>query len=102
MFNTVSDGQDPTIGCVLRRGEFTTKRLFRGSDDDDSGQDESLASQILTETTPSGQGVTCQVRQAFIMRLAFIGLSQEAHATGLIEYEEVFDRVAFLLAAVVA
>jgi hypothetical protein len=101
MFNTDSDGRNPTIGRFRRRGEFTPTGLFRGLDDGDSGQDESLESQILIETTPSGQGVTRQLRQAFIMRLAFIGLTQEAHATGLIDHEEVFDCVTFLLATVI-
>jgi hypothetical protein len=55
MFNTDADGRDPTIGRFLRRGEFTPTGLFLGLDDGDSGQDESLESQILIETTPSGQ-----------------------------------------------
>jgi hypothetical protein len=101
VFDTDSNGRDPTIGRLLRRGEFTPTGLFLGLDDSDSSQDESLESQILIEPTPSGQGVTRQVRQAFIMRLAFIGRTQEAHATGLIDHEEVFDRVAFLLATVI-
>jgi hypothetical protein len=101
MFNPDADGRDSTIGRFLRRGEFTPTGLFLGLDNGDSSEDESLESQILIETTPSGQGVTRQVRQAFIMRLAFIGLTQEAHTTGLIDHEEVFDRVAFLLATVI-
>jgi hypothetical protein len=101
MFNTDSDRRDPTIGRFFRRGEFPPTGLFLGLDDGDSSQDESLESQSLIETTPCGPGVTREVRQAFIMRLAFRGLTQEAHATGLIEHEEVFDRVALLLAAVV-
>jgi len=35
------------------------------------------------------------------MCLAFIRITQEANVTGLIDYEEVFDRVAFLLATVI-
>jgi hypothetical protein len=101
MFNTDSDGRDPTIGRFLGRGEFTPTGLFLGLDESNPGQDESLESHILIETTPSGHGVTRQVRQAFIMRLAFIGLTQEAYATGLIDHEEVFDRVAFFLATVI-
>jgi hypothetical protein len=101
MFNTDSDRRDLTISRFLGKSEFTPTGLFLGLDNGDPGQDESLESQILIETTPRGQGVTRQVRQAFIMCLAFIGLTQEAHATGLIDHEEVFDRVAFLLATVI-
>jgi hypothetical protein len=35
------------------------------------------------------------------MRLAFRGVAQEAHVTGLIDHEEVLDRVALLLATVI-
>ena len=35
------------------------------------------------------------------MRFAFISITQEAHVTGLIDDEQVFDRVTLLLAAVV-
>jgi hypothetical protein len=101
MFNTDSDRRDPTIGRFFRRGEFPPTGLFLGLDDGDPGQDEALESHILRETTPRGHGITRQVRQAFIMHFAFIGLTQEAHATGLIDHEEVFDRVAFLLATVI-
>jgi hypothetical protein len=98
MFKTDADGRDPTIDRFLRRGEFTPTGLFLGLDESDPGQEEALESHIVIETTPRGQGITCQVRQAVILRLAFIGLTQEAHATGLIAHEEVVDRVAFLLA----
>ena len=89
------------IGRLLRRGEFTPTGLFLGLDDRDSSQDDSLESQLLIEPTPSGQGVTRQVRQACIVRLAFRGRTQEAHATGRIDHEEVVDRVASLLATVI-
>src|SRR6266516_3527331 len=101
VFNADADRRDPTIGGFLRRGEFPPTGLFLGLDDGDPGQNESLESHILIETTPRGQGVTRQIRQAFLMHLAFIGITQEANVTGLIDHEEVFDRVAFLLATVI-
>ena len=36
-----------------------------------------------------------------IRGFAFTGVTQEAHVTGLVDYEEVFERVAFLLATVI-
>ena len=47
------------------------------------------------------QCIALQLSQAFIMRLPFICRTQEADMTGLIDHEEVFDRMALLLAAVV-
>jgi hypothetical protein len=35
------------------------------------------------------------------VHLAFIGSTQEAHVTGLIDHQDVFERVAFLLATVI-
>ena len=101
MFNTDSDRRDRTIGRFLRWGEFTPRRFFLRLDDGDPVEDKALEAHILIETTPTGEGIACQIRQAFIMRLALIGVAQEADVTGLIDHEEVLERVALLLAAVV-
>jgi hypothetical protein len=55
----------------------------------------------LIETTAPWDGIAFQISQAFIMRLPFIGGTQEADMTGLLDYEEGFDRMALLLATVV-
>ena len=81
--------------------EFTTTRLFLGLDDRDPVASKPLEPPILIETTPTGETIACQIREAFIMRLALIGVAQEADVTGLIDHEEVFDRVALFLATVV-
>jgi hypothetical protein len=47
------------------------------------------------------EGIALQLSQAFIIGLSFIRGTQEADVTALIDHEEVLDRVAFLLAAVV-
>ena len=101
VFHPDSDRRDPTISGFLWWREFAPAGLFLGLDNGAPRQAKALESQILIETTPSGQGVTHQVRQAFLMRLAFIGVAQEANVTGLIDHEEVFDRVALLLATVI-
>jgi hypothetical protein len=101
MFHADSDRRDPPIDGFLRRGQFAPRGFFLGLDDGHPGQDKALESQILIETTPSGQGITHEVRQAFIMRLAFIGVAQEANVTGLIYDQQVFDRMALLLATVI-
>jgi hypothetical protein len=60
-----------------------------------------LKPQILIETTPVGQGTVGQICQAFIMGFAFTGVAQEAHVTGFVDDQQVFDHVALLLTAVV-
>jgi len=55
----------------------------------------------LIETTATWEGIAFQISQAFIILLPFIGGTQEANVTGLIDHEEIFDRVALLLATIV-
>jgi hypothetical protein len=81
-------------------GEFTTRGLFLGLDDRAPLARIALEPQILIETTAPCEGLTFQISEAFIMRLPFIGSTQETQMTGLIDAEEVFDRLAVLLATV--
>ena len=99
MFDTDANGRDRTIGRLLRWGEFSTRGLFLGLDDRDPIARIALEPHILRETTATWEGITFQLSQAFIMRLPFRGRTQEAHLTGLIDDQEVFDRRAFLFAA---
>jgi hypothetical protein len=70
-------------------------------DDGDTVEPIALEAHILVEPTALWQGIAFKIRTAFIMRLAFIRGTQEAHVTGFIDHEQVFDRVALLLATVV-
>jgi hypothetical protein len=100
-FNPDADGRDPPIRRFLRRGEFSPPRFLLGLDNRDVGQDESLEAQILIETTAGGQAIALQLRQAFIVGLPFIGGTQEANLTRLIDHKEGFERVTLLLATVI-
>ena len=101
VFDADSDRCDRTIMCFRWWGEFTTTRFFLRLDHGDTVEDKALEAHILVEATAVGQGIALQLSQAFIIRLPFIRGTQETNLTGLINYEEVFDRMAFLLAAVV-
>ena len=101
VFNADSDGGNTTIGRLLRRREFPATRCFLGLEDRDPRQEKSLEALILIQATAGWQGITCQLRNALIRRFPFTGLTQEAHVTGLIDHEEVFERVTFLLATVI-
>jgi hypothetical protein len=82
-------------------GEFPARGLFLGLDDRDPLARIALKPHVLIETTTGREGVALQIREALIMGLPFIGGTQEANVAGLIDHEEVFDRMALLLAAVV-
>jgi hypothetical protein len=101
VFNTDSDRRDRAIGCFLRWGEFTPRRFFLRLDDGHTVEDKALEPHILVEATAMWQGIALQFSQAFIMCLPVIRGTQEADMTALIDHEEVLDRVALLLAAVV-
>jgi hypothetical protein len=75
--------------------------FFLWLDDGDTVEAKTLEAHIVVETTAVWPGIAFQIRDAFIMHLAFIRGTQEAQVTGLIDHEEVCDRMALLLAAVV-
>jgi hypothetical protein len=55
----------------------------------------------LIETATGREGLALQIREALILGLPFLGSTQEAHVAGLLDHEEVVERRAWLLAAVV-
>jgi hypothetical protein len=101
VFNADADGGKPTIEGFLRRGEFPPTRFPFRLDNRDAGPDESLKPHLLIEITSGGQVIALQLSQDFIVGLPCIGGTQEANLTGCINPKEVFDRMAFLFAAVV-
>jgi hypothetical protein len=101
VFTPDSDRRDPAIGGFLRRREFPPTGCSPGLDDGDPSPDDPLEAHILGKTTPKRQGIARPLREAFRMRLALIDRTQEANGTGLIEHEQVFARVALLLATVI-
>ena len=101
VFNPDSDRRDSAIRRFLRWSEFTPTRFFLRLDDRDPVEDNTLEAHILVEATAVWQGIALQFSQVFIMGLPFIGGTQEADVTRLIDHEEVFDRVACRLAPVI-
>jgi hypothetical protein len=100
MFNTNSDRRDTTIGRLLRGSEFIPTGFFLRLDNADAVEYKTLEAHILVEATAVWQAIACQIRDTFIMHLAFIRGTQEANVTALINHEQVFDRVALLLATI--
>jgi hypothetical protein len=101
VFDADADGRDGTIGRFLWWGEFPSTGLFLGLDDGDPLARIALEAHVLIETTAGREGIALQLREDSIMCLPFIGGTQEANLAGLSDHEEVFERVASLLAAVV-
>jgi hypothetical protein len=100
MVNTNADRRDTTIGRRLRGREFTPTGFFLRLDDADVVEDTTLETHILVEATAGWQARACQSRDTCIMHLAFIRGTQEANVTALMNHEQVFDRVALLLATI--
>ena len=100
VFDTDADGRDRTIGRFFRWCEFTAPRFFLGLDDCHPIESKTLEPHLLIETTPVGQGLAGQIRQAFSMGFALTGVAQDAHVPGCVDAQQVFDRVALLLTAV--
>jgi hypothetical protein len=99
--DTDANGRDQAIVCFLQGGEFTPLWFFLGLPNRDPVQHKALESHILIEVTPAWQGITGQIREAFVMFLAFHRGTQEAKVTGRIDDQQGFDGVTLLLAAVV-
>jgi hypothetical protein len=76
-------------------------RCFLRLDAGDPVEDKTLEAHILVAATAVWQGIARELSPAFIMRLPFRRGTQAADVTGLIAHEEVLERMAFLLAAVV-
>jgi hypothetical protein len=101
MFNPDSDRRDRLIARFLRWGKFAPTRFFLRLDNGDPVAEKALEAHILIETTPVREGIALDLSQAFLIGLAFIRGTQEADVTAFIDHEEVLERVALLLAAVV-
>jgi hypothetical protein len=101
MFNADSDGGNTTIGRFCSGSQFSTTWFLLCLEDHDSLPGESLKALILIQTATGWQAITCSPCQALIRRFAFTGRAQEAHVTGLVDHQGVFERMTFLLATVI-
>ena len=101
VFNPHSDEGNATIGRLLRRGQFPSRGRFLGLEDGNAWQEKPLEALILIQVTAGWQRIACQFGNALISGFPFIGMAQETHVTGLLDHEEVFERVTLLLTAVI-
>jgi hypothetical protein len=101
VLDTDSDGRDHAILCFLRWAEFPATWLFLRLNDRDLVKHKALESHVLIEVTAAWEGITSQLRKAFVMFLAFHGVTQVTNVTGFVDDQQVFDRVTLLLAAII-
>ena len=93
VFNPDSDGGNTTLRCFLRGCKFSSRRFSLGLDDRDVLQAESLEALILIQTAARWQAIPSQLGHALLRGFAFRGVAQEAHLTGLVDHQDVFERV---------
>src|SRR5882724_5776944 len=101
VFDTDADGRDCTIGRLFQGGEFTAPWFSLGLATRDPIASIPLEPPILLEPTAVGEGIALPSGQVFVVGLPFLGGTQEAKMTSLIEHEAVFDRLTLLLASFV-
>jgi hypothetical protein len=101
VFNPHSDGGHATIGRLLRRGQVPSRWCLLGLHARHVLQVEPLEAFILLQATAGWHGIACQFGQALLRGVPFTGVTQETPVTGLLDHEEVFERVTRLLAAVI-
>ena len=101
VFNTNADGRNMTIRGFLRGREFSSRRCFLGLDKGDVLQAASLEALILIQTAARGQGLGSELCQALIRGVTFSSVAQKTPVTGLVDHEEVFQRVTLLLPTVI-
>jgi len=101
VFNPDSDGGNTTLRCFLRGCKFSSRRFSLGLDDRDVLQAESLEALILIQTAARWQAIPSQLGHALLRGFAFRGVAQEAHLTGLVDHQDVFERVTLLFTTVI-
>ena len=100
MFDAYTPTRELPIPCFLDPRQLVPTGLLRGLKDVHTVQREGLKSHILQQLTPRRQGIGRGISDALVMDTARMGLTQEEDVQGLIDQEQVFQRVPLFLAAI--
>ena len=98
---TIRSRLTPPMACSIRILMEEIRRFVAFSGGVSSPPGGVFLGWIMVTTAARRQRLPRQFCQALIRGLAFIRVTQEAHATSLVDHEEVFERVTLLLAAVI-
>lgn len=102
MLDTHTHFGDLPVGFLLFRCETSTRRFLMGHDDLDTRQIKALKPEILHEVTLLRQGIAARVRNGFVVDGTWMRQAQKEDVHELIDQDDVFHGVVFLLPAVVA
>jgi len=101
MLNPHLFARNKAILCSLLRCQFATTWLLGRLLDYHVLDCKSLKSHVLIQHTSSRQGVRFIINNRFVMPLPYICPAQKLNMTVLINQENVFDRMTFLLPTIV-
>jgi hypothetical protein len=88
------------VGQLLFQRQLLATRFLRRHEDVHLGQREGQEAQILSQPTPSGQGIRRRLGDALLMDTAAVGLTQEEDGEWGIDQQDIFPRVILFLAAI--
>ncbi len=93
--------RDALVGRFLGISQVPATRFLGGLCNRDVRDGKSLKPHVLIQHTVGRQGVPFIINDRLVVPLARIRSTQEANHTGVIDQQDILDRVAFLLAAVI-
>lgn len=101
VLNPHTDTGNGSVGCPLLWCQFSTARLFRGLVDRDARHGKALKAEILIQARTRWEVIGFLIRHCLIMPTAFIAGAQKHNLARVRNQQQIFDRMLFLLAAVV-
>jgi hypothetical protein len=102
VLDTHASTRDAPIHCFLRACEGPASRLPGGHDDFHLIECERQEAQILEQLAARGQGVGRAIRNPLIVHAAGVRVAQKEDRKCRVDQQDVFHRVAFFLAAIIA
>ncbi len=93
--------RNATVCFFLCWCEFPAARLFRRLLDRHHRDCKSLKSHVLIEHTPSGQYIVFVINNGFLMPFPSMRRAQKLNRTLVIDEQNIFDRMTFLLSTVI-
>src|SRR5215211_977578 len=100
MLDAHSASSDLPVPRFLGARQLLSAGLLRRLNDVHAIQRKRLKAQVLQQLTPRGQRIRRGIGDALVMDMARMRLAEEQNAHGLIDQQEVFQRVPLFLAAI--
>jgi hypothetical protein len=101
VFNADAEGGHTPLGRLRRRRALPSTRGVLRLDNREARQEPSLQALLLRQAPAGWPGIACQLGPALSRGVPCPGGAQAAHVPGLVDHEEVVERVPRLLATVI-